>query len=70
MRWFGRVYWDWTIVRPSALADGPADGAYNIDIPSSERRLSLKIARAHVAGFLTRSINGTAFLHRAVGISH
>lgn len=61
---------DWTIVRPSAMTDGPADGAYRVDIPSSERRLSLKIARADVAGFLTRCINDTAFLHRAVGISH
>ena len=61
---------DWTIVRPSAFTDGPADGNYKVDIPTGERRLRLKISRADVAGFLTKCLRDTTFRHRAVGISH
>lgn len=61
---------DWTIVRPSALTDDPADGAFQVDIPPSERRLTLKISRADVAGFLARCLDESIFMHRAVSISH
>jgi uncharacterized protein YbjT (DUF2867 family) len=61
---------DWTIVRPSAFTDGPADGNYKVDIPAGERGLRLKISRADIAGFLAGCLRDTAFIHRAVGISH
>ena len=61
---------DWTIVRPSALTDEPANQSYKVDIPASERGLALKISRTDVAGFLARCVGQSAFLHRAVGISH
>jgi uncharacterized protein YbjT (DUF2867 family) len=61
---------DWTIVRPSALTDDPADGAFRVDVPASARGLSLKISRADVAAFLARCLGEPAFTHRAVGISH
>ncbi len=61
---------DWTIVRPSALTDAPADGAYKVDIPVGETGLTLKIARADVAEFLARCLRGPTFMRRAVAISH
>lgn len=61
---------DWTIVRPGAFTDDPADGAYRVDFPASERGLSLRISRADVAAFLARCLAGPQFLHRAVSISH
>jgi uncharacterized protein YbjT (DUF2867 family) len=61
---------DWTIVRPSALTDEPANQSYKVDIPASERGLALKISRTDVAGFLASCVGQSAFLHRAVGISH
>ncbi len=60
---------DWTIARPSAFTDGPASGAFKEDIKVGEPNLSLKISRADVAGFLTRQLSETGYLHRAVGIS-
>ena len=33
---------DWTIVRPSAFTDGPADDNFKVDIPAGERRLRLE----------------------------
>jgi uncharacterized protein YbjT (DUF2867 family) len=61
---------DWTIVRPSAFTDGPADGNFKVDFPTGERRLRLEISRADVAGFLTGCVRDTTFMHREVGISH
>ncbi|MBR9651661.1 NAD(P)-dependent oxidoreductase [Thalassovita aquimarina] len=61
---------DWTIVRPSAFTDGPALGTFKEDFPATERRLSLKIARADLAGFLSRQLREKRYLGRAVGISN
>ncbi len=61
---------DWTIVRPSAFTDAPADGDYRVDIPAGERGLRLKISRADVAVFLAGCLRDARFMHRAVGISH
>ncbi|MGV6850269.1 MAG: NAD(P)-dependent oxidoreductase [Marinibacterium sp.] len=61
---------DWTIVRPSALTDGPAEGGFKEAFAPRERGLSLKIPRADVAGFLTRMVGDATYLHRAVGISY
>lgn len=61
---------DWTIVRPGAFTDGPADGAFKVDIPAGERGLKLKISRADIAAFLSRCLAEASFMHRAVGISH
>ncbi|AQA18395.1 epimerase [Halioglobus japonicus] len=61
---------DWTIVRPGAFTDAPADGNFKVDIPSEERGLRLKISRADIAGFLAACVRDNTFVHRAVGISH
>ena len=61
---------DWTIVRPGAFTDGAATGAFKEGFPPSERKLTLKIARADVAAFLTRQVCDVAYLGRAVAISN
>ena len=61
---------DWTIVRPSAFDDGPATGGFREDVPPGQRRLSLKIPRADIAGFIGRQLGDLRYLHRAVGISN
>lgn len=59
----------WTIVRPSAFDESPATGRFVEDVPASARRLALKIPLADLAGFLSRQVSDTRYLHRAVGIS-
>lgn len=61
---------DWTIVRPSAFADGPAKGEFKVDFAPTERRLALNISRADVAAFLARQLSDLSFRHRAVSISN
>ena len=61
---------DWTIVRPSAFTDGPATGTYKEAFDTSVKMLSLKIARADVAGFLTRQLSDHRYSGQAVGISN
>ncbi len=61
---------DWTIVRPSAFADGPASGRFREGFDASARGLSLTISRADVAAFLKRQITETTYLRRAVAISN
>ena len=69
-RWVRESGLDWTIVRPSAFTNKPADGQYRVDIPAAERGLTLKISRADIADFLVDCLRDTQFVHRAVGISH
>ncbi|MEM8730761.1 MAG: NAD(P)-binding oxidoreductase [Pseudomonadota bacterium] len=64
---------DWTIVRPSAFSDGDVaepTTAPKVGFGPQEPRLRLKIARREVAGFLTRLVQDTTYLHRAVALSH
>lgn len=60
---------DWTIVRPSAFADGPATGAYKEGFPATESGLRLRIARSDIAKFLTRQLRETRYVGRSVAIS-
>jgi len=60
---------NWTLVRPSAFTDGPAEGKYKVGFGPGERRLSLKIPSADIAGFLERQLTDTRFVRCAVGIS-
>ncbi|GGH21750.1 Putative NADH-flavin reductase [Cribrihabitans marinus] len=60
---------NWTIVRPSAFTDGPALSRYKEGFGPAFRKLSLKISRADVAGFLTRQLGDATYLQRAVAIS-
>ncbi|MCB1328900.1 MAG: SDR family oxidoreductase [Maritimibacter sp.] len=61
---------DWTIVRPSAFADGPATGRFRVGFGPSEQGLALKISRADVADFLRRQVAGREDFGRAVAISN
>ena len=61
---------DWTIVRPSAFANGAPKGLLKIDISPEQRGLTLKISRAEVAEFLITSLRERSFLYQAVGISY
>ena len=47
-----------------------ANGRYREDFAANDRKLTLKISRADVAGFLTRQLTETRYLGRAVGISN
>lgn len=61
---------DWTIVRPSAFDDGPATGSYKEGFGPQERNLTLKIAKADIAAFLSRMVSEATYTRRAVGISN
>lgn len=61
---------NWTIVRPSAFADGPATGLFKENFSSLERNLTLKIARADIANFLNRQLSDNRYARRAVAISN
>lgn len=61
---------DWTIVRPSAFAEGQATNAFKEDIATTERSLTLKITRSDIAGFLTRQISDPSYKLKAVSISN
>lgn len=60
---------DWTIVRPSAFIDGPESRSLKEDFSPQERNLSLKTSRHQVATFLTRQLQHSPYMHRAVSIS-
>lgn len=61
---------DWTIVRPSAFADGPVTGAYKEGFAADERRLTLKISRADIASFIARVLGEHGYRREAVAISN
>lgn len=61
---------DWTLVRPGAFIDGPAQGSFREGFAADDRNLTLKISRADVAGFLVRQLPDESYLHRAVGLSY
>lgn len=61
---------DWTIVRPGAFTNASASGRFKENFPPSERKLTLKIARADIAGFLARQVADLTYLKRSVAISN
>ncbi len=61
---------DWTIVRPGSFTDAPASGRFKENFPPSERKLTLKIARADIAAFLARQVADMTYLKRSVAISN
>lgn len=61
---------NWTIVRPGAFSDGPATHAFKENFKPTDRSLTLKIARADIANFLSRQLSDLRYARRAVGISN
>lgn len=59
-----------TILRPSALTDGPATGNYRVGFGKNEKDLSLKISRADLAEFVLTELKTQRYLNRAVSLSH
>lgn len=61
---------DWTIIRPSAFIDGPRTGHYRDSFPSTDRNISLKIARADVADFILKQLSDSSSLHQTPSLSY
>ena len=59
---------DWTIVRPSALVDGPGTGDYQIG--ELIRAATSKIPRADVAHFILRDLAEKKWIGKAVTITN
>lgn len=60
---------DWTIVRPSAFKNYPANGNFEIDVPPTKKGLKLVIGKEDIAKFIVAQLRDDRFLHKAVGIS-
>jgi uncharacterized protein YbjT (DUF2867 family) len=60
---------DWTILRPSAFADGPRAPDLREGFGPDERGLKLTIPRGDVAAGLVRQLSTSDTLHRAVSLS-
>ncbi len=61
---------DWTIVRPSALTDGPHTGQYRHSFPSSDRNITLQISRADVADFILKQLSDQSYLYQSPSLSY
>jgi putative NADH-flavin reductase len=54
---------DWTIVRPGVLTNGPATGRYEVLADPASWRAGM-ISRADVADFLAKEVDSAAYLHK------
>jgi len=61
---------DYTIIRPSALTNGPSSNTYKVGFDGKYRSLTLKISRTDVADFMLRQLNGSKYSKKAVSISN
>lgn len=61
---------DWTIVRPAAFTDGEQTGRYRHGFAAQAKGLTLKIARADVADFMTRQLRSNDYLRSAPALSY
>lgn len=61
---------DWTIVRPAAFTDGAATGQYRHGFSGDAEALTLKIARADVAGFMLKQLVTDEYLRKTPGLSY
>ena len=61
---------DYTIVRPSAFANGEITHKYNVAFNGNTKGLKLKISRADVADFMLRQLQSREFIKKAVSISN
>ena len=60
---------EWTIVYPSVLTDGPANGSVAVVPEGAKRRMSQRISRADVATWLVEAAVGDQYSRRMVGIT-
>lgn len=61
---------DWTIVRPGALTNGPATGAYRTGAHVGHAIRTVRVSRADVAGFMLRILSNREHVHETVGIAY
>lgn len=61
---------DYTVVRPSAFTDGKQTNNFKVGFDGKEKGLSLKIARADVAGFMLSALETGQYLRKPVSISN
>lgn len=61
---------DYTIIRPSALKDGPVTNDYHAILDRASQKLSLKINRADVADFMLKQLFDPTFINSAVQITN
>jgi len=60
---------DWTIAYPGPLTDGPATGSVHALPDGARRRISERISRADVAGWLVEAASSTQTSRRGVDIA-
>ena len=60
---------EWTIVYPSMLTDGPANGSVAVVPEGAKRRFSERISRADVATWLVEAAAGDQYSRRVIGIT-
>ncbi|QNL51023.1 SDR family oxidoreductase [Olivibacter sp. SDN3] len=61
---------DYTIVRPAAFSDGAQTANFKVGFDGNAKGLSLKIARADVAGFMLRELETGQYVKKPVSISN
>lgn len=59
---------DWTLVRPPALTNGAATGAYRAS-PSLRPGITGRLSRADLAGFMLSAAENSDYLHQAPVVS-
>jgi putative NADH-flavin reductase len=67
-RLFVESNFDWTLVRPPELTNGPYTGTYRVG-EGSLPRFGFKIARADVAEFMINAAEDRASIHKIYGIA-
>jgi uncharacterized protein YbjT (DUF2867 family) len=60
---------DWTIAYPGPLTDGPATGSVHVLPEGAKRRISERISRSDVAGWLVEAVASRETSRRSVGIT-
>src|SRR3989441_8739003 len=60
---------EWTIVYPSFLTDGPANGSVAVVPQGAKRRMSERISRADVAAWLVQAAASLQQIRRSIGIT-
>ncbi|WP_126455730.1 NAD(P)-dependent oxidoreductase [Sulfuriflexus mobilis] len=61
---------DWVIPHPASFTDGPATEGYKHGFAPTEKKLTLKISRADVAGFMLKQLSDDTYLHQTPGLSY
>lgn len=61
---------DWTIIRPTKMADGQRTGVYRRGFTDTKERIKVKISRADVADFMLQQLTDDSYLRAAPWVSY